>query len=195
MSYKPSICMVPAPLWGMNLRGRLPKSRWRKIRQGLIQERGLRCQTCGKTETESKHIFAHEEWEYVTTSSPAVAHLKALVLSCWHCHAVEHFGATQNMVLSGELTAQAIEDTIEHFCRLNQVGRDAFDVHRAEARAGWIGLSKLEWIVDWGSFGSLVAEVDQKRRQRRERLEEEWAEDNEDTALYEWPYLHSDELL
>ncbi|MGA8498942.1 MAG: hypothetical protein WB764_25890 [Xanthobacteraceae bacterium] len=161
----------------------------------MIQERGLRCQTCGKTETESKHIFAHEEWEYVTTSSPAVAHLKALVLSCWHCHAVEHFGATQNMVLSGELTAQAIEDTIEHFCRLNQVGRDAFDVHRAEARAGWIGLSKLEWIVDWGSFGSLVAEVDQKRRQRRERLEEEWAEDNEDTALYEWPYLHSDELL
>jgi hypothetical protein len=179
----------------MNLRRLLPKSRWQKIRIGLIKESGLRCQTCSSTETESKRIFAHEEWEYETACSPAVAHLRGLVLSCWHCHAVEHFGATGNMVLSGEVTAQAIEDTIEHFCRVNQVGREAFDVHRAEARAKWTRLSKLEWTVDWGSFGALVAETDRKRRERQERLEEEWAEENEDVTLYEWPYLHSGEPL
>lgn len=195
MAYKPSIRMVPGPLWGMNLRRMLPKSRWQKIRHGLIQERGLRCQTCGKTETESKRIFAHEEWEYETTSSPAVAHLRGLVLSCWHCHAVEHFGATNNMVLSGELTVQAIEDTIEHFCRVNQVGREVFDAHLAEARVEWTRLGKMDWKVDWGAFIALVTAADQKRRAKLERLEEEYAEYHEDQALYEWPYLHSGEPL
>ena len=148
---------MPRPLWGVNLRRLLPKSQWQKMRQELIRERGLHCQTCDTIETESKRIFAHEEWEYETTYSPAVAHLKRLVLSCWHCHAVEHFGATGNMVLSGELTPKAIEHTIEHFCRVNRVQRDAFDAHRLEARAEWLLRSKLEWIVDWGAFSALVA--------------------------------------
>lgn len=163
MSYNPSVRMVPRPLWGMNLRHKIPKSRWGKIRLGLIQERGLRCQTCGKTETESKHIFAHEEWQYETTCSPAVAHLKGLTLSCWHCHAVEHFGATGNMVLSGELTPRAIEDTIEHFCRVNQVDRDAFRRHGAEARAEWTRLNKLEWVIDWGPFQEEISKYEEHR--------------------------------
>src|SRR5712692_11068951 len=48
-------------------------------------------------------------------SSPAIARLTGLRLSCWHCHAVEHYGRTGDMVLSRELTPQALEDTIEHF--------------------------------------------------------------------------------
>src|ERR1700738_4583185 len=131
MSYKPAIRMVPYPLWGMNLHRMLPKSRWNKIRQELIAERGLKCQTCGKVETESKRIFAHEEWEYETKCAPATARLAGLKLSCWHCHAVEHFGGTGNMVASGELD-RAIKDTIEHFCRLNQVGPEEFNAHLAE---------------------------------------------------------------
>lgn len=176
----------------MNLRrGRvIPKSRWQKIRQGLIKEHGLHCQTCGKTETESKRIFAHEEWEYVTTSSPALARLVGLKLSCWHCHAVEHFGATINMVIaSGELTERAIQDTIDHFCRLNQVGRDEFNVHFAEAKAEWMRLSKLKWKVDWGTFAPIIADAEQKRRERPNE------ESDEDTALYEWPYLHTGEPM
>jgi hypothetical protein len=99
------------------------------------------------------------------------------------------------MVLSGELTPQAIEDTIEHFCRVNQVGRDAFEAHCVEARAEWTQLSKLEWTVDWGAFAALVTAAYEKRRAKLERLEEEWAEDHEDQALYEWPYFHSGEPL
>lgn len=151
--------MVPGPLWGGNLRKMLPKSRWTKIRQGLVAERGLTCQTCGKVETESRRIFAHEEWEYETGCVPAIAHLVGLKLSCWHCHSVEHFGATSNMVLSGELTERAIEDTIEHFCKLNGVGRVEFDAHHARAKSEWLRLSELTWEVDWGVFAPLVANV------------------------------------
>src|SRR5215472_8642607 len=131
MSSKSAIRMVPGPLWGKNLRRMLPKSQWNKIRRNAITERGLECQTCGKIETESKRIFAHEEWEYDTGPTPAMARLKGLKLSCWHFHAVEHFGATGNMVRSGELTERAIEDTIRHFCRLNGVRRNEFQAQLA----------------------------------------------------------------
>ena len=195
MSYKLSVRMISRPLWGLNLRRALPVSRWNKIRRAHIAERGLKCQTCGKAGTESKRIFCHEEWYYDTTRDPAVARLTGLVLSCWHCHAVEHFGATGNMVRSGELTPRAIEDTVEHFCRVNGVGREAFAAHGAEARAQWDRLSRLRWEVDWGPFASFVAEAEKRRRDRQERAEEALAEDLEDPALYEWPYLHSGEPL
>ena len=167
MPYKPSIRMVPGPLWGMNLRRLLPKSRWNKIRQGLIAERGLKCETCGKVENESSRIYAHEEWDYETKRSSGIARLVGLKLSCWHCHAVEHFGATGNMVLSGELSRRAVEDTIEHFCRLNGVDRQTFQAHLAEAKAEWMRLSQLKWTVDWGRFASLVTEADAARRAKR----------------------------
>jgi hypothetical protein len=135
MPHKLSIRMVPRPLWGVNLRRALPRSRWGKLRRAHIAEHGLRCQTCGKVETENNRIFCHEAWEYDTTRAPAIAHLAGLALCCWHCHAVEHFGSTGNMVSSGELTPQAIEDTIAHFCRVNDVGRGAFAAQGAEAKA------------------------------------------------------------
>lgn len=195
MSYKPSVKMVPGPLWGMNLRGALGKYRWGKLRRSVIQGRGLRCATCGKTETESKRIFAHEDWQYETAADPAVARLIGLKLSCWFCHMVEHFGAVTNMVRSGELTAQAVEDVIAHFCRLNRVGQEEFDTHLAEAKAEWSRLSRLQWKIDWGSFEPTMTEAQQKREERRDRREEEYSEAYEDTALYEWPYLHSGEPM
>lgn len=163
VTYKPAIHMIPGPLWGMNLRRVLPRSRWNKMRQALIAERGPKCQTCGKVETETKRIYAHEEWEYTTKSKSGIASLVGLKLSCWHCHAVEHFGATGNMVSFGELTERAIEDTIDHFCRINAVGRDAFHTHLAEAKREWKRLSCLKWKVNWGSFEPLIAETTKKR--------------------------------
>lgn len=39
------------------------------------------------------------------------------------------------------------------------------------------------------------AALERKQRREQEAEEEEWAETNEDQALYEWPYLYSDELI
>jgi hypothetical protein len=101
----------------------------------------------------------HEDWEYKTKGESGIASLVGLRLSCWHCHAVEHFGATGKMVLSGELTRQAIEDTVEHFCRINGVGRDEFRSHLAEAKAEWMKLNQMKWTVSWGAFEPLVSSV------------------------------------
>lgn len=161
--------MVPGPLWRINLRHVLPRSQWRKLRTDLIAERGLTCEVCGTAETEGKRIFVHEEWEYATDLKPAIAHLVGLKLSCWHCHAVEHFGATDAMAATGELGEQAVEGAIAHFCRVNGVKRDTFQAHLAQARAEWTRLSRLKWKVDWGRFAGRVAAIEAKRRTKTGR--------------------------
>jgi hypothetical protein len=183
------------PLWGANLRRALGKYRWGKLRRVTLQQRGLRCETCGKTETETKRIFVHEEWVYETDTDPAVARLVGLKLGCWFCHMVERFGAVTNMVRSGELFARAIDDVITHFCRLNQVERAVFDVHLADAKAEWFRLSRLNWRVDLGEFEPAAMEAQRKRQEWRDRRDKEIAEEYEDTALYEWPYLHTGEPI
>jgi hypothetical protein len=173
MAYNPAIRMVPGPLWGLNLRkGRvIPKSQWDKIRTAFFEEHGLTCQTCGETEIDRKRLNVHEEWEYLTTTKKrAVARLAGLKISCWHCHMIEHFGALTNMVAAGELSRQAIDDTIEHFCRVNRVGRPEFDRHLARAKAAWMRHNQLEWAIDWGEFSTLVDETAQRREKGRQGL-------------------------
>ena len=144
MSYSPDISPVPAPLWGVNLRSVLSRTQWRKLRESVIEERSLRCETCGQQQSEPRDIAAHEEWTYDTATAPAVAKLTGIHLSCWLCHAVEHFGATTNMVASGEVGRFAVEDAIAHFCRLNSIGRAEFEAHHNEAFAEWSRRNGME---------------------------------------------------
>jgi hypothetical protein len=80
---------------------------------------------------------------------------------------LEHFGALENMVRSGELTRRAIDETVENFCRVNKVGRDQFNAHFVNAKVEWIRLSRLEWEIDWGAYADVVKETALKREQRR----------------------------
>lgn len=98
--------------------------------------------------------------------------------------------------MTGALTKQAIEDTINHFCRINGVDRSTFETHHAEARKEWERLNALSWTVDWGVYNPIVEEAQRKRklRQRGNDLDNEEEEDHdEDQSLYKWPYLHSGE--
>ena len=156
MEYRPAINPVPAPLWGVNLRSALSKTQWRKLREGVIAERGLHCQTCGQRQSEPRDLAAHEEWAYDTTTKAAVAKLTGINLSCWLCHAVEHFGATTNLAAAGDIGRFAVEDAIAHFCALNGVGRAEFEAHHKAAFAEWSQRNELEWSVDWGSFTAAV---------------------------------------
>jgi hypothetical protein len=155
VTFKPAVSPVPKPLWNENLRHRLSKSAWSKLRKQLIDERGLRCETCGKEVAESKKISAHEEWEYDTSTSPAVAHLTGIKLSCWLCHAVEHVGFANELAQSGAFP-NALEYAIQHFCAMNNVGRDVYEKHKDEAFAEWHRRNAMQWRVDWGDFTALV---------------------------------------
>jgi hypothetical protein len=160
MTYSPSINLVPKPLHFRNLRKILTQTQWDKIRKPLIAEHGNKCQVCKE---DVKQVYAHEEWEYDTAPTPAVSRFAGITLSCWHCHAVEHFLNTGLLVRSGSLTQQALDDTVAHFCRLNGVGPKEFEAHLAEAYAKWENLSALEWVIDWGPYAAMVAEREAKR--------------------------------
>jgi hypothetical protein len=149
--------MIPTPLWGINLRKILTEWQWRKLRQQIISSFGLTCQLCEKQEIISKDICAHEEWEYEIQCSPAMAHLKGIGLCCRYCHAIEHFGRTRMMVLSGRIPVEIFEATVDHFCRVNGVTRDVFWAHVGEVNATWEELNKLNWVVDWGPFEQMVS--------------------------------------
>lgn len=171
VSYQPEISPVPAPLWGVNLRAALTRTQWRKLRDEVIAERGLRCETCGQQQAEPRDISAHEEWTYEIGASPAAAALTGIRLSCWLCHAVEHFGATTNMASSGEIGEYAVEDAIAHFCRRNGVGRAAFEIHHSQVFAEWSHRNSLDWRVDWGAFAARVEERNPGAADARFRLE------------------------
>ena len=152
MNLKHSISPVPAPLWGANLRKILKPNEWQKLRKSLLAERGCICQTCGLELPVSSKVQAHENWEYDISADPAIAHLKGILLSCWPCHAIEHFGVTTNLVSRGHLTHRAIDDTIAHFCKLNAATPEEFETHRKSVFEHWQSQNELNWIVDWGEF-------------------------------------------
>jgi hypothetical protein len=107
-----SVNPIPRPLWGLNLRAALGRYRWRKLRRGIVAERGLVCETCGEKIDEIRRINAHEAWSYDAAKTPAVARIDRITLDCWHCHACEHFPRTMLLAEKGALRADAISDTI-----------------------------------------------------------------------------------
>jgi hypothetical protein len=151
------VAPIPFPLWGQNLRKIMKQGEWKTIRKSLIEERGLTCETCGKVIEKSRDIKTHEDWVYDISKNPAVAHLTKLILSCWHCHAIEHFGATKNMVASGLLSQRAIDETISHFCNLNKATPEEFRKHHDDVFEIWSQMNELNWIIDWGPFSDWVA--------------------------------------
>lgn len=155
--YRPHIQLVPLPLWQRNMRAVLPKSQWTKLRKAILERQGLRCSVCGKEEQESRKLHAHEEWSYEDDCRPAIARLVSISLLCWHCHAVEHWGVTKNLVAQGHLTERALTDTIEHFCRLNGADFDQFVAHEKEETERWQERSTREWRIEYGPYFEWVA--------------------------------------
>ena len=83
-NYRPHIQLVPAPLWGRNMRALMTRTEWRKLRLALLDRQGVTCATCGKEETSPHRVYAHEEWEYDETVEPATARITGVSLVCWH---------------------------------------------------------------------------------------------------------------
>lgn len=153
--YSPHIELVPVPLWGLNMRKLLPQSQWRKFRKALIERQGQQCATCGEL---AARLNAHEAWQYDERAAP-MATLVNVSLVCWHCHHVEHWGVTKSLVAQGALTSAALQDTIDHFCRLNGVSREDFSLHEIEATKVWERRSQLSWRIDYGPFTGWVVKT------------------------------------
>jgi len=147
---------IPKPLHRLNLRVRLGRYRWRKLRRSLLECRPLRCEICATTVTDARDINAHEEWNYDVSRSPAVARLDRIVFACRLCHSVEHFMHTNILAQDGTIPVDAVDQAIEHFCRVNGTDRTSFERHLDAALAEWKKLSAKKWKVDYGNYTNLL---------------------------------------
>jgi hypothetical protein len=157
VSHRLTFQMVPMWLWRRNLRALMTKWEWTKHRKSIISERGLRCSICGRVVAESKSIFCHEEWNY--DSESWIATLTGFALTCWDCHATEHWGHTTRMVCQGRYPRDTLERLTAHFMTVNGCTKADFDSCLDAAVERFSGLSgAMPWTIEWGLYSDWVAE-------------------------------------
>jgi hypothetical protein len=157
--FKLSIQMVPQPLWERNLRKLMSQYEWGKLRKKVLLERGLTCVTCGFVAPQSKNIYCHEKWSYETENDPWIARLTGIELTCWNCHAIEHWGRTERLVSQGAIRAETLDLLVEHFAKVNQTTVDQFEKHRQYAVEKFSTRSSYyHWEIEWGPFKDWVEE-------------------------------------
>lgn len=139
-----SVELVPAPLWGQNLRKLAPET-WRSIRARAHAE-AVSCAFCGGA---PEHC--HEAWKYVEHDShEGTATLARVVVICEDCHDVVHLGRTAKV--GGP---DAFERAKAHLGRVNGWSAEQVDAHVAKAHDAWERRSAMRWGLD---FGPVVTE-------------------------------------
>jgi hypothetical protein len=169
-----SINPVPKSLWGRNLRAScaLGDGGWRKLRASLLRDCGATCEICGRRPA---RWFGHEVWRYSVSKPRAVAKLVGVMMICGLCHACEHFPRT---VKCG--TPENVEAAAKHYCRVNRIDRERFLRDLELALARWHKLSqRLRWLIDFGPYTAMVAEVQSRPRRQPARLRLDPLKDSE----------------
>lgn len=136
---KLEIDLVPSTVWYSNLRAKVPKKEWDKIRKQSYSDANYKCAICGA----GGRLNCHEIWEY--DDKKHIQKLKGFIALCDNCHMIKHFGFAGIQALKGLLD---MEKLIEHFMKVNNVDRKTFDEHNAKSADVWRERSKHEWKTD-----------------------------------------------
>jgi len=142
-----SVELVPSTAWYSNLRNRLPKKDWDKIRHRTYAEYEYRCSICSV----ASKLNCHEIWEYDDTLH--IQRLAGFVALCDWCHHVKHLGFAAILAARGQLD---YEKLIEHFLRVNDCDRNTFEEHSKNAFEVWERRSRHEWRTDLGKYTDMV---------------------------------------
>jgi hypothetical protein len=143
-----TIELVPAPLWGVSLKRRLPSGKWDTLRKGAYREAGYHCTICRA----SGRMNAHEQWVY--DDEAATQRLVGIIAICDLCHHVKHLGFAGVLARRGQLD---LERVIAHYCEVNHCTRDEYERDREQAFTQWGARSDAEgWRTDFGEYASLL---------------------------------------
>ena len=152
-SFKLRIELVPAPIWGINLRSKsgLGKWRWTKFRRGLLATNGNACTICGST----RKPHAHEVWDYQDRPRKSIARLVRVEIICQKCHLINHWGRTGQLIALGIIDHDGHLRLRRHFRRVNRCKQRHFDEHIEMTFELWRRRSEKKWTIDWGSLAPL----------------------------------------
>lgn len=144
---KLEIDLVPETSWRENLRTKMGRTKWDKLRKQVLAEQGGVCRVCGSSEK----LQCHEVWAFDDKAN--TQRLKGFEAVCSLCHLSEHFGLAQNLAEQGHVN---LDNVIAHFMAVNGISRKEFDAHKAQAFIVWHQRSAKQWKVDLGEWESLV---------------------------------------
>ena len=128
--------LVPQNCWGVNLRTKLKKSDWDKIRKGVYANENMHCHICGE---KCESLDAHEIWEFDEKNH--VQKLIEIIGICRQCHNTIHFGRAQKIGLEKE--------AIEQFIKVNNCGMIDVQEEFLRAKEDYERRSKIkDWKLD-----------------------------------------------
>jgi len=145
-----TIELVPETSWYSNLRNRVGRDLWDKIRYQSYREAGYKCSVCGRGKAS---LYCHEVWEY--DDDKHIQKLKGFVALCLACHMIKHIGYAG---IQGEAGRLDYNSLIRHFMRVNGCSYQDFVLARDMAFEVWEERSMYEWSIELGEYEGLIAE-------------------------------------
>jgi hypothetical protein len=157
-----TIELVPRTCWFSNVRDRVSREDWDRIRKQVYERAGHRCEVCGGRG--SKHpVECHEVWEYDETTG--VQRLVRMVALCPACHEVKHVGLA-NIKGRGEIAAA-------HLAEVNGWTPQVAAVYIDQAFDVWIERSDRTCALDvsalagYGVDPAIIAEANETSAEDR----------------------------
>jgi hypothetical protein len=96
--------VLPKTCWNSNLRTKLKKSDWDKIRKNVYAKEEMRCHIC---EIQCDTLDAHEVWEFDEINH--IQRLVEIIGVCKLCHNVIHYGRAQKVGYEKEAREQFVK--------------------------------------------------------------------------------------
>lgn len=139
--------LVPETSWYDNLRNRVSREEWDKIRYETYREAGNKCSVCGRG---NAVMYCHEVWAY--DDDKHIQTLKGFEALCVLCNRVHHIG------LAGiQLSKEDYNAVIRHYRRVNKCSYQDFLIARDVAFEVWEERSMVEWYIELGEYGELCS--------------------------------------
>ena len=136
-----TIELVPSSSWGDNLRSRLTKAEWDRLRKHSYRLANYRCEICNDVGTGQGYnwpVECHEVWGYDDVEH--VQTLIRLIALCSRCHLVKHIGRAQ---LMGKHDL-----AVAHMRKVNGWNAEQAKTHIREAFNVWQERSKFPWTLN-----------------------------------------------
>ena len=144
---KLKIDLVPSTAWYSNLRNKIPKEEWDKIRKQSYADSNHKCAICDADEK----LNCHEIWEY--DDKKHIQKLKGFIALCDDCHMIKHIGFAGIQASKGLLDMNKL---VEHFMKINSINREEFDKHHEESFKVWRERSKNKWTIELAQWSNLI---------------------------------------
>lgn len=151
---------IPPILHTEQIRAALGPKRWKRLRDGIVEQQGRRCRICGLRQTTERRLHGHEVWDYAL-DPVATATLVRIDALCWHCHMCHHIGMLA--ILSDTTLPRAWEDTKRHWSRVTRRRPEEFEELAQKAMSAALSEPDREWRMDFGPYADLVEEVARAR--------------------------------